>query len=236
MYGVIRKSCPEQKKKRHVVWSNLKLGGHRKHVENLLQSSRKISSNSKFPYHTGSRIWRSSQYTTPRFITIKLQHLETNLHRLSSPVNILIFVKSNSKLHFFGPLSRYVRTLIVNISSSKVPTNKVHIHSVRNVCKLVIIFHLSWQDLSRNVDHPFKNPTPRVRVQTNGAELKYSIHLAHAQTKCPYAEVDRIVLLRFFILDAAKTSPQTQNICPLFVCRMKRNMKWAETLQTFRKQ
>ena len=45
-----------------------------------------------------------------------------------------------------------------------------------------------------------------------------------------------IVLLLFFLLDAAKTSPQTQNICPLFVCRMKRNMKWAETLQTFRKQ
>ena len=102
-------------------------------------------------------------------------------------MNILIFDKSNSKLHFFGPLSRYVRTLIINISSSKVPKNKVHIHSVRNVCKLVIIFHLSWQDLSRNVDHPFKNPTQRVRVQTNGAELKYSIHLAHAQTKCPYA-------------------------------------------------
>ena len=102
-------------------------------------------------------------------------------------MNILIFVKSNSKLHFLGPLSRYVRTLIINISSSKVPTNKVHIHSVRNVCKLDIIFHLSWQDLSRNVDHPFKNPTQRVRVQTNGAELKYSIHLAHAQTKCPYA-------------------------------------------------
>ena len=177
----------EKKKKRDVVWSNLKLGGHRKHVENLLQSSRKISSNSKFPYHTGSRIWRSSQYTTPWFITIKLQHLETNLHRLSSSVNILIFVKSNSKLQFFGPLSRYVRTLIINISSSKVPTNKVHIHSVRNVCKLVINFNLSWQDLSRNVDHPFKNPTQRVRVQTNGAELKYSIHLAHAQTKCPYA-------------------------------------------------
>ena len=31
-------------------------------------------------------------------------------------------------------------------------------------------------------------------------------------------EVDRIVLLRFFLLDVAKTSPQTQNICPLFVC------------------
>ena len=102
-------------------------------------------------------------------------------------MNILIFVKSKSKLHFFGPLSCYVRTLIINISSSKVPTNKVHIHSVSNVCKLVIIFYLSWQDLSRNVDHPFKNPTQRVRVQTNGAELKYSIHLAHALTKCPYA-------------------------------------------------
>ena len=71
-------------------------------------------------------------------------------------MNILIFVKSNSKLHFFGPFSRYVRTLIINISWSKVPTNKVHIHSVRNVCKLVIIVHLSWQDLSPNVDHPFK--------------------------------------------------------------------------------
>ena len=49
-------------------------------------------------------------------------------------------------------------------------------------------------------------------------------------------ELHRIVLLLVFLLDAAKTSPQTQNTCPLFVCRMKRNMKWAETLQTFRKQ
>ena len=37
-------------------------------------------------------------------------------------------------------------------------------------------------------------------------------------------ELHRIVLLLFFLLDAAKTSPQTQNICPLFVCRMKRNI------------
>ena len=44
-------------------------------------------------------------------------------------------------------------------------------------------------------------------------------------------ELHRIVLLLFFLLDAAKTSSQTQNIC-----RMKRNMKGAETLQTFRKQ
>ena len=38
-------------------------------------------------------------------------------------------------------------------------------------------------------------------------------------------ELHRIVLLLFFLLDAAKTSPQTQNICPLFACRMKGNMK-----------
>ena len=38
-------------------------------------------------------------------------------------------------------------------------------------------------------------------------------------------ELHRVVLLLFLLLDAAKTSPQTQNIRPLFVCRMKRNMK-----------
>ena len=153
----------EEKKKRQCCWSNLKLGGRRRYDENLVQSWRKIRSNSKFPSHIRSRIRRSTQHTTPWFITINLQHLETNLHRLSSPVNILIFVKSNSKLHFFGLLSRSVRTLIVNISSSKVPTNTMDIHSVRNVCKLVIIFHPSWQRLSHNVDHPFKNRLQRVQ-------------------------------------------------------------------------
>ena len=86
----------------NVVWNNLKLGGRRKYDENLLQSWRKISSNSTYPSHIGSRIRRSPQYITPWLITIKFQHLETNLHRLYSPVNILIFVKPNSKLHFFG--------------------------------------------------------------------------------------------------------------------------------------
>ena len=38
-------------------------------------------------------------------------------------------------------------------------------------------------------------------------------------------ELHRIVLLLFVLLDAAKTSPQTQNICPLLACRIKRNMK-----------
>lgn len=96
-------------------------------------------------------------------ITINLQHLETNLHRSSSHVNILNFGKSNGKLHFFGPLSRSVRTLIIKISSSKVPPNTVSIHSVRNVCKLVIFFHLSSQHLSHSVDRLFKNPQQRVQ-------------------------------------------------------------------------
>ena len=135
----------------------------------------------------GSRIWPSSQYITLWLITIKLQHLETNLHRLFSPVNILIFRKSISKLHFFGLLSRSFRTLIINISSSKVPTNTMDIHSVRNVCKLVIIFHPSWQDLCHNVDHPFENPPERVQKLTMASKSKYSTHLAHAQTKCPCA-------------------------------------------------
>ena len=139
------------------------MGGRRRYDENLFQSWRKISSNSKFPSHIRSRIWRSSQHTTPWFMTINLQHLETNLHRLSSPENILIFVKSNSKLHYLGLLSRSVRTLIINISPSEVPTNTMDIHSVRNVCKLVIIFQPSWQDLSHIVDHPFKNRLQRVQ-------------------------------------------------------------------------
>ena len=120
-------------------------------------------------------------------MTINLQHLETNLHRLSSPENILIFVKSNSKLHFFGLLSRPVRTLIINISSSEVPTNTMDIHSVRNVCKLVIIFQPSWQDLSHNVDHPFKNRLQRVQKQQMAPNSNNSPHLAHAHTKCPSA-------------------------------------------------
>ena len=131
-----------------------------------------ISSKSTFPSHIGSRIRRSSQYITPWFITVKLQHLETNLHRLSSPVNILILRKSISKLHFFGLLSRSVRTLIINISSSKVPTNTMDIHSVRNVCKLVIIFHPSWQDLCHNGDHPFENPPERVQKLTMASKSK----------------------------------------------------------------
>ena len=49
-------------------------------------------------------------------------------------------------------------------------------------------------------------------------------------------ELHRIVLLLFFQLDAAKTSPQTQNICPLFVCRNEEeyemNRNFADVSQT----
>ena len=89
---------------------------------------------------------------------MKLQHLETNLHRLSSPENILNFGKSNAKLHFFGPLSRSVRTLIIKIFSSELPTHTKKIHSDRKVCNFVTFSHLSRQDLFQSVDRPFKNP------------------------------------------------------------------------------
>ena len=105
--------------------------------ENMMKIYFKVEGKSAQSSHIGSRIWRSSQYTTSWLITIKLHHLETNLHRLSSTVNFLIFVKSNSKLVFpVELLSRSVRTLMINISSSKVPANTMDIHSVRNVCKL----------------------------------------------------------------------------------------------------
>ena len=138
----------------NATWSYLKLGVRRNHDENSLQSWRKISSNSKFPSKKGWCIWRSRQHTAPWIITIKLQHLDTNLHNLSSRVNILNFGKSNAKLHFFGPLSRFVRTLIITIFSSELPENTKSIHTDRKVCNFLTIFHLSWS----LVDRPFKNP------------------------------------------------------------------------------
>lgn len=128
----------------NATWSYLKLGAWRNYDENLLQSWRKISSNSKFPSKKGWCIWRSWQHSTPWIITIKLQHLDTNLHNLSSSVNILNFGKSNAKLHFFGPLSRFVRTLISTIFSSELPKNTKNIHTDRKVCNFLTIFHISW--------------------------------------------------------------------------------------------
>ena len=76
-------------------------------------------------------------------MTKKLQHLDTNLHNLSSRVNILNLGKSNAKLHFFGPVPRFVRTLIFTILSSELPKNTKNIHTDRKVCNLLTIFHLS---------------------------------------------------------------------------------------------
>ena len=128
----------------NATWSYLKLGVRRNHDENSLQSWRKISSNSKFPSKKGWCIWRSRQHTAPWIIIIKLQHLDTNLHNLSSGVNILNLGKSNAKLHFFGPVPRFVRTLIFTILSSELPKNTKNIHTDRKVCNLLTIFHLSW--------------------------------------------------------------------------------------------
>ena len=129
----------EEKKKRQCSSKQFKAWGPAKiwwkFTSKLKENQLKLKIS--FSYTIGSRIWRSSQYITPWLLIIKLQHLETNLHRLSSTVNFLIFVKSNSKLVFpVELLSRSVRTLMINISSSKLPANTMDIHSVRNVCKL----------------------------------------------------------------------------------------------------
>ena len=56
-------------------------------------------------------------------------------------MHILIVSKSNLKLQVFGLFSRFVRTLIIKISSSEEPANSTSIHWVRNGGKVVILFH-----------------------------------------------------------------------------------------------
>ena len=116
----------------------------------------------KFENNTSgrARLWDTAlKFLCPGLSITSPDHLvETNLHRLSSPENILNFGKSNAKLHFFGPLSRSVRTLIIKIFSSELPTHTTKIHSDRKVCNFVTFSHLSRQDLFQSVDRPFKNP------------------------------------------------------------------------------
>lgn len=139
-------------------------------------------------------------------ITRKLQHLATNPHRLSSPVNILIFVESNAIFPFFGPLFRSIRILIINTSSSKVPTTTMNIHGVtRNLCKLVIIFYLSWHDISQNVDRPFKTSVVYLQIR-NSAELK----LFHSSRPCTIRMP--MCYLNVFLSIALRT-PTAHNFC-----------------------
>ena len=64
-------------------------------------------------------------------------------------MHILIVSKSNLKLQVLGLFSRFVRTLIIKISSSEEPENSRSIRRVGNVGKLVILFHPSPRSITK---------------------------------------------------------------------------------------
>ena len=132
----------------------------------------------------------------------------------------------NFALYTFGltrwlyePLwSRSVRTLINQISSSQAPANTTSIHSVRDVCKLVIVFHLSWKNLSKSVDRPVENARKRAQDCIWRRTGNLLIPLAHAQTKCLCAwfinKVDNVNWppYRDWKADVSSVSPSSEQI------------------------
>ena len=103
-------------------------------------------------------------------------------------MHILIVCKSHLKLQVFGPFLRFVRTLIIKISSSEEPANSTSIHKVRNSGKLVISFHPSPKDITKRCRSPSWKPANARWKYRNGAkraERAKQIVLAHAQTKSP---------------------------------------------------
>ena len=80
-------------------------------------------------------------------------------------MHILIVSKSNLKLQVFGLFSRFVRTLIIKISSSEEPANSTSIHRVRNGGKLVILFHPFPKNVSqKGVDRSVENRQKRAET------------------------------------------------------------------------
>ena len=138
-----------RERKDDVIWSDLKLGGHLELNAILFQSWIKIRSNSKLPSIIVTNISRSSPHTTSWFTEVRHQHLKTNLQGLLSHVHILIVSKSNLSL-----FSRFVRTLIMKISSSEEPANSTSIHRVGNGGKLVILFHPSTKNITERCRSP----------------------------------------------------------------------------------
>ena len=105
-----------------------------------------------------SNISRSFPHTTLWFSKIKHQRLKTNLQCLLSHVHILIFSKSNLILQVFGLLSRSVCPLITKISSSEESANTTSTQRVRNVGKLVILFHSSPENITKRCRSPSWKP------------------------------------------------------------------------------
>ena len=148
----------QRERKDDIIWSDLKLGGHLELNAILFQSWSKTRSNSKLPPIIVTNISGSSPHTTSWFTEVRHQHLKTNLLGLLSHVHILIVSKSNLKLQVFGLFSRFVRTLIIKISSSEEPANSTSIHRVRNGGKLVILLHPSPKNITERCRSPSWKP------------------------------------------------------------------------------
>ena len=107
-------------------------------------------------------------------------------------MHILIVSKSNLKLQVFGLFSRFVRTLIIKISSSEEPANSTSIHRVRNGGKLVILFHPFPKSITERCRSLSWKPAKARWKYQNGAERAEQIFLAHAQQNAPLLELTTI--------------------------------------------
>ena len=174
-----------KRKKRRCYLKWFEAWGHLELNAISFQSWSKIRSNSKLPSITETNISRSSPHTTSWFIEVRHQYLKINLQGLMSQVHILIVSKSNLKLQVFGHFTRFVRTLIIKISSSEEPSNSASIQRVRNGGKLVILFHPSPKNITKRCRSPSWKPSEGRWKYQNEAESVEQILLVHAQTKCP---------------------------------------------------
>ena len=113
-------------------------------------------------------------------------------------MHILIVSKSNLKLQVFGLFSRFVRTLIIKISSSEEPANSTSIHRVRNGGKLVILFHPSPKNITERCRSLSWKPAKACWKYQNGAECAKQIFLAHTQQNAP------LFLCCYFWLDLSR--------------------------------
>ena len=107
-------------------------------------------------------------------------------------MHILIVSKSNLKLQVFDLFSRFVRTLIIKISSSEEPANSTSIHRVRNGGKLVILFHPFPKSITERCRSLSWKPAKARWKYQNGAERAEQIFLAHAQQNAPLLELTTI--------------------------------------------
>ena len=139
-------------------------------------------------------------------------------------MHILIVSKSNLKLQVFDLFSRFVRTLIIKISSSEEPANSTSIHRVRNGGKLVILSHPSPKNITERCRSLSRKPAKARRIYQNSAEPAEQIFSAHVQQNAALLNLTslisrskrglQIICLRGF----TSTSPREALVQCLAVC------------------